>query len=151
MYKLEGRQNKVLEVEDSSVKIIRKGGVFASQREKTIPIRNISSVEVKKPGPFVVGFIQFSIAGGKSRDSSFSISGGAFEAVQDENSVVFEGDYNYKIALQVKDYIENYSDKENSQQPQLSVADELVKLKALLDADVISKEDFDNQKSKLLK
>ena len=60
LLRLEGRGNKTCHVEEKSVKIIKKAGIFASERIKTIPIRNITSVEVKKPGAMFNGFIQFS-------------------------------------------------------------------------------------------
>ena len=75
---LEGSQGKTLTVQGDVIRI-EKGGLLTGKREKTIPIRNVTSVEVKKPGGFA-GFIQFSIAGGKARDSSYSLSGGAVAA-----------------------------------------------------------------------
>src|ERR1022692_4487891 len=107
---LKGHQGKTVIVDGSSVKIIKEGWLLASKREKGILIRNVSSVEVKKPGVLIVGFIQFSIAGGAARDSSFKTTGGAFDAVKDENSVVFKDKESYDIALMIKRYIEEYSD-----------------------------------------
>ena len=108
MFILKGRQGKTVVLEGQTVKLIKKGGFFAARREKTLPIRNITSVEVKKPGAFVVGFIQFSIAGGFARDSSFTVTGGALGAVQDENSVVFADRKSYETALAIKEYVGNY-------------------------------------------
>jgi hypothetical protein len=86
---LKGTQGKTLTVASDTVRI-EKRGLITGKREKIIAIRNIVSVEVKKSGGFA-GFIQFAIAGGHARDSSFSFSGGAFDAAQDENSVLFTG------------------------------------------------------------
>jgi hypothetical protein len=111
-------------------------------------------VEVKKPGGFV-GFIQFSIAGGKARDSSYTLSGGAFDAVKDENSVVFNGQERYAIALKIKVYVESWSaegrTRAASQTPAaVSAADEIRKLKALMDDGLITAEEFDRKKKQLL-
>lgn len=107
---LHGNQGKTLFVAGGVVRIEKQGGMLTGKREKTIPIRNITSVEVKQPGAFV-GFIQFSIAGGRARDSSYTMTGGSFDAVQDENSVVFKGQEPYEMALKIKAYIENWSGK----------------------------------------
>ena len=49
----------------------------------------------------IVGFIQFSIAGGQVENSSYKTSGVAFDAVSDENSIVFTGTQSYEIALKI--------------------------------------------------
>lgn len=148
---LNGKQGKQIVVENATVKIVKKGGILSSKREKTIPIRNITSVEVKKPGALVVGFIQFSIAGGKARNSSFTFTGGAFDAVQDENSVIFQDKLSYETALEIKEYVENYSETQNVTAPaNNSPADEIVKLKNLLDQGIITQQEFDAKKRQLL-
>ena len=149
---LKGKQGKTLTVAGDVIKIAKQG-LLTGTREKTIPIRNITSVEVKKPGAFV-GFIQFSIAGGKARDSSYTLSGGAFDAVQDENSVVFNDNERYEVALKVKSYIESWSAKDaGTGAPAgspVSVADEIRKLKSLMDEGLISAADFEKKKQQLL-
>jgi hypothetical protein len=102
---LKGKQGKTVIVAGDVVRIVKEG-FFAGRNERTLPIRNISSVEVKKPGGFT-GFVQFSIAGGAVRDRSYTMTGGAFDAVQDENSVLFTGDAEYQLALRIKNYIES--------------------------------------------
>lgn len=148
---LNGRMGKSVVVQGSTVKIIKKKWVLASQRDKTLPIRNISSVEVKKPGALIVGFIQFSIAGGIARDGSFTTTGGAFDAVQDENSVVFADNASYLVALKIKEYVETYTER---RAPALasppSIPDEIAKFKALMDQGVISADDFERKKRQLL-
>ena len=44
---IQGSQGKTIILEDKTVRIIKTGWLFAAKREKTFPIRNISSVEVK--------------------------------------------------------------------------------------------------------
>jgi hypothetical protein len=157
MLELRCRQRKTVIVDGATIRIIKRGSLFAAQREKTFPIRNISSVEVKKPG-IAVGFIQFSIAGGAVRDSSFTLTGGAFDAVKDENSAVFTSKGAYQTALKIKEYVETYQahllaspGTSPSARPSVSsVADEIVKLKALMDQGVISPQEFETQKRRLL-
>lgn len=142
--------DKCLRVQGGTVKIIKKAGLFSAQREKVLPIRNISSVEVKEPG-FFVGFIQFSIAGGKARDSSYTLTGGSFDAVTDENSVVFNGKQNYQLAIQIRDYIQQYSQNSGAGADQsCSAADEIRKLKSLLDDGILTNDEFESKKKKLL-
>ena len=61
---LNGVLKKSVVVDGANIRIVREGGVFAAQRDKTIPIRNISAVDIKKPG-IMSGYIQFVLAGGK--------------------------------------------------------------------------------------
>ena len=151
-FTLEGLQGKSVIVDGNNIRIIKKGGIFSAQREKTLPIRNISSIEVKKPGSITSGFIQFSIAGGVSRDSSYKFTGGAFDAAQDENSILFIGAPNYEIALQIKTHIEFASETaaSTSQTTAFSAADEILKLKSLLDAGILTQDEFDAKKKQLL-
>ena len=151
MLTLKGRQGKTVVVEGSTVTISKKGSLFASKREKAIPIRNITSVEVKKPGALTAGFIQFSIAGGAARDSSFKVTGGAFDAASDENSVLFADKEAYEVALEIKKYVENHTEGAPAAAPaELSAADEIVKLKSLLDQGILSAEEFEAKKRQLL-
>lgn len=145
---LKGLGRKTVSVAGDSVKI-EKNGLLTSSREKTLPIRNISSVEVKKPG-FAAGFIQFSMAGGKSLDSSFKFTGGAHDAARDENSVVFSGDADYETALRIKAYVESWSSARSTTSASTSDADEIRKLKALLDEGVLTQEEFNHKKRRLL-
>jgi hypothetical protein len=147
---LKGKQGKTVIVTGDVVRIVKEG-FFTGRNERTLPIRNISSVEVKKPGGFT-GFIQFSIAGGAVRDRSYTLTGGAYDAVQDENSILFNGEQEYQLALRIKSYIESWSSAAG-QAPAVtatSVADEIRKLKSLLDEGVLSRDEFEQQKKKLL-
>ncbi len=145
-----GLQGKMVSVDGATIKMIKKGWGFATQREKALPIRNISSVEVKMPGAVMSGFIQFSIAGGAARNSSFTWTGGTFDAAQDENSVVFVGQNAYQIALKIKEYIETYQERASSSGSPVSAADEIVKLKALMDQGIITPEEFAIKKRRFI-
>jgi hypothetical protein len=147
---IQGRQGKSVILDDKTVIIVKKGGLLSAKREKTLPIRNISSVEVKKPGMAFAGYIQFSIAGGQSLNSSYKVSGGTLDAVKDENSVVFADVKSYNTAMEIKSYIESYSETSSTVINQSSGADEIIKFKKLLDNGVISKEEFESKKKQLL-
>jgi hypothetical protein len=114
---------------------------------KTIPMEAIQSVQFRKGGAFVNGFIQFGIMGGREKQ------GGVLAAVDDENSVVFSMDQNDK-AEEIKNYIEgiilNRSKGGQTVVQQASAADEILKFKNLLDAGVITQEEFDAKKKALL-
>lgn len=155
--KIVGAVQKSIILEQNLVRIVRDESLTGSRREKAIPIKQISGVEVKEPGVFVKGFIQIQTPGQRVSSSSFTYTGGAFGAVSDENSVLFMEDKDYKTALKMKEYIESYREPptviitEATAAPSvLSVADEIVKLKELLDAGTITQSEFDKQKSKLL-
>ena len=141
---LHGGHGKTLFVSRDSIRIVQEH--LSERHDKGIPIRNIASVEVKKPGAFD-GFIQFSIPGGKAHDSSHTFTGGAFDAARDENSVTFSGSDEYDIALKIKVYIESWAEHG---QPPFAVADEIRKLKALLDEGVLTAEEFAGKKKQLL-
>lgn len=149
---LEADQGKTLIVDGDSIRILKKQSFFSEAREKSISIRHITSVEVKRPSTFV-GFIQFSLAGGVAKSSSYTVTGGAMDAVKDENAVVFMGEDKYQLALKVKSYIDSWSDQS---QPSIkpddasSFVDEIRKLKGLFDDGIISQEDFERGKNKLL-
>ena len=68
--------------------------------------------------------------------------------------MIFPADKNAR-AKEIRDYIEKIIRKQNSPQspppaPPVSVADELLKFKQLLDMGAISQSEFDAQKKKLL-
>jgi len=149
---LHGGQGKTLFVSHDSIRIVQEH--LNERRDKAILIRHITSVEVKKPGAFD-GFIQFSIAGGTPHDSSFTLTGGAFDAARDENSVTFGGMEAYDIALKIKVSIESWTPTGASAgrghgEPPFSAADEIRKLKALLDEGVLTPEEFAAKKTQLL-
>jgi hypothetical protein len=147
---LKALQGKTVIVTEDSIRIEKEGGFFAVKRDKTIPIRQITSVEVKQPSR-VVGFIQFSIAGGKTYNSSFTVTGGAYEAVADENAATFLSDECYNIALEIKQHIESWSQPGEIKVNSPSPADELVKYADLLERGLLTREEFDEKKKHLMR
>lgn len=132
-------------VYDDHVEINRSK--FFASGVKSIPFSSIKSVQFKEAGTLLNGFLQFGVLGG------LEARNGIYDAASDENSVVFPADKNER-AKAIRDYIENIIKKHASPIPVpsagISVADELLKFKQLLDMGVISQSEFDAQKKKLL-
>lgn len=136
-----------IEVNGDSITITPKGFLSVMNKgmsgSKTIKIKNIISVQIKKPG-LSNGYIQFGMAG-DSRSSQ-----GVLNATRDENSVLFVKKY-YNDMLELKEYIENYQDPHILNIPSnSSVADELMKLTQLLKEGAISHEEFELLKAKIM-
>ena len=93
MIVMHGLQHKAIGVGDGIVVIKREKSLFTAERRKVIPIASISAVELKKPGAIINGYIQIQIAGQMSKDSSTSLTGGAIDAANDENSVLFTSEF----------------------------------------------------------
>lgn len=139
-----------LKVTDKAITITRKGFMSLSTHglkgDKTIPLKNITSVQLKKPG-LTSGYIQFGVLG------SIENKGGIFGATQDENTIMFLK-ANYNDMLELKEYIESYEDSSkmagNSMPVEKSAAEEVKELKELLDMEIITQEEFDTKKRELL-
>jgi hypothetical protein len=108
---------------------------------------------------FLVGFIQFTIPGGRE------CLAGQAGADKDENTITFKSKDQMPDAQKVHDLIlelkrkakeppsssgPNDSTRKASHGPPASVADELRKLKTLMDEGVLTPEEFEIQKQKLL-
>lgn len=148
---IHGQQNKTIKVKDGKVKIIKGASLFNSPREKVIPAANITGVEVKKPGSWINGFIQIQTAGQISANSEGTYTGGTRDAIFDENSVVFAGEDNYRIALEMQKHIlDCLSSTRNGTGSGISAADEILKFKKLMEDGVITSEEFEKKKRQLL-
>lgn len=137
----------IITYDSDKITITRKGALnFMNQGikgVKTIPLKSITSIQLKKPG-MTNGYIQFGVLGGLESKS------GVFNATQDENTVMFSKKC-YDDMVELKENIEKIIfSKSFDDQPVSSVADELLKLKQLLDAGVLTADEFEQQKIKLL-
>ena len=116
--------------------------------KKHIPFNSITSIQVKNAGFVARGYIQFTIPGGiESR-------GGLFEALLDENTFAFGEDNNNRVAV-IKNYIEaRIKELRNPPPSQVtastSLADELAKLAALKNQGLLSDEEFQAAKRRLI-
>ena len=130
--------------------VIRRKGALATMShgftgDKEILIRNITGVQLKPGSAMLNGYIQFTIPGGNESKR------GIGAATQDENTVMFHKNEN-EVAKSIKDKIEQIQMDMNKPQAVAasSPVDEIRKLKTLLDDNIITQEEFDEKKSKLL-
>ncbi|MEY4559079.1 MAG: hypothetical protein RLZ82_94 [Actinomycetota bacterium] len=132
------------------IAISRKGAVgFLTQGlkgTKEIPLRAISSIQLKKAGMLTNGYIQFATGAGESK-------GGIQAAVKDENSVIFTIDSNDEFA-ELKDLltqaIHEPGSSGNSSKSTASSAEQLEKLAKLLEQGLLTKAEFMAEKKRIL-
>ncbi len=113
---------------------------------KTIPIHSISAIQFKRAGA-MRGYIQFTIPGG------LESKGGMFDAVADENTFLFDEQNNAQVEV-AKNYIESRMKEIRSPQPTNTVTpslgDELTKLAALKNQGLLTDEEFQAAKKRLI-
>lgn len=115
-----------------------------SKGEKSIPIKSITAIQIKPPR-LTTGYIQFAYSGASES------KGGIMDAVKDENTITFSSKKDFEQAKELKALIESLQNKDS--QPETSNtsdADELIKFKELLDAGVITEEEFEAKKKQIL-
>ena len=140
--------NKVnISIDDNTLTINRKGFIsFGNglRGEKTIPLSNITAVQLKKPG-MMHGYLQFSING------SVEAKGDVMQLLKDENTIVFSGKH-LDDMLELKYLIETSHAPVTiaSTSSPVSDASQIKEFKALLDDGIISQEEFDQKKKQLL-
>jgi len=138
----------MLEVFEDKLAITPKGlsGFFfrGLKGTKTIPFFAISAIQFKKSG-LTKGYLQFTLPGGNESKR------GVYAAVSDENTFMFAGQN--KIAIEIKDYIEKRMHE--LRQPQSttsnhSIADELQKLVDIKAKGILSEEEFQAAKRRII-
>lgn len=149
-----GRTGRVT-FDGAAVTIYREG--FAARTtvgrgQKSIPVSGIVSVQWKSASAFAVGYIQFETAGQGGTASKFGRQG--FDAVKDENSVVFlkkaEPEFAaLRDAVQAAVAAGSQSTMRIPSAPG-SLADELAKLNELAAQGVLSPQEFAAAKQRLL-
>ena len=157
-YRLAAHTGTTLEVYDSYVilNFMRTGGLGTVTANiysggatggKRINFSDITAIQFKEPAGVTVGFIQFAYPG------SGEFRGSVADAINDENSIPVSPQ-NFALAKEIIDFIESKRSVQRAPQPaavqQVSAADELTKFKSLLDAGVITQEEFDAKKKQLL-
>jgi hypothetical protein len=113
--------------------------------EKQIPYSAISAIQTKRPG-IVSGYIQFTISGGKEGRK------GLFEATSDENTLMFTDRSEFERA---KEFIETKIRQSRSRPVEVTASehspiDQIEKLASLLDRGLLTRDEFDIQKAKIL-
>ena len=153
IYDLVGCRGRTMQVFENKCIISTKAGVGSfitgnvSDGAKTIYYSDVIGVQCKKAG-FQIGYLQLETA-----SSTMNNKGDNFF---NENSFTFEEALNYQID-EVADYIRKKIEEAKQQKTApvmvagaLSPADELKKFKELLDAGIITQEEFDAKKKQLL-
>jgi hypothetical protein len=114
---------------------------------KTIPFGSITGIQFKEAGAVFSGYIQFTIPGGNES------KGGVFSAASDENTFMFAEKKNNELAIKIKEYIESAVLKLRAPQHQTSasnLSDEIQKLARLKEQGILSDEEFQSAKKKLI-
>ncbi|MBR7071824.1 MAG: SHOCT domain-containing protein [Clostridia bacterium] len=133
----------VLTAKKNAVSLLITNKFFAG--DKKFYYSDLTSVQFRDPGLITDGYMEFEYPGSRSGNSS-----GAYTS---ENAIAFTKKdlekmkeiYNY-----VDGKIREYKNKGNETVQQLSPADELKKFKELLDAGIITQDEFDAKKKELL-
>ncbi len=159
VYRVQGAVGKSLTVYNNKCIITTKTTVRSviagnfTDGEKTIYYADLTGVQFRKCSALLLGYLQFENASGQRN------RGGNDWAANhnSENSFTFEASINelmQEIADFIKGKVEEY--KEGNHTPQATVAqqsssaDEVLKLKQLLDMGIITQEEFDQKKKELL-
>lgn len=159
VFELNSGVGDVLKLYDDRLVITQEGIMGAISRGlsggKTIYYCDISSVQFKEAG-WTAGFIEFTFPGSNDRP------GGSIFGMGNENRFSFsyptlgaQKELNIearKAKEIIEDKIRQYKENKNQINSQvfISVADEIKKLKELLDSGIISQEEFNNKKRQLL-
>lgn len=128
--------------------ILERTGLFRSRGNVEIPIKNITAIRFREATMVRSGFIEFTFSGGQEGSSRFGA------AANNENALVFtrqqERDFikAKKMIEQYKAELEAAPTKE--QTISASLADQIRELAKLRDEGVISNDEFETAKKKLL-
>jgi len=142
-YALSGRTSDLL-VDDSGVHIKLKG---LRRGEKTIPFSQVVAVSIKKPSFASGGYIFFQTIGSRGSSRFNSV----VDIATDENAIFFGGKENFTLAAEIKQSIEQIlSSAPVGSGSASDYTEELKSLKALADEGVITQEEFEEKKHKLL-
>jgi Short C-terminal domain/Domain of unknown function (DUF4429) len=141
-----------LELADDKVIIRRRGvaNMLASglNGERMINISTLTGIQMKPGGLFSPGYILFSYAGSKP------FVGGVFAATQDPDAFIFGQELNEQVAefkAKVEKIMQNSRQTTSAVTMPENLADELRKLADLKQQGILSEEEFDAAKKKLLK
>ena len=145
--------NGTLVVKENTIEIIRSGinaRLLGLRGNKEILIKNITSIQFKKPGLLTNGFIQFAFSG------SSESKGGVLDATKDENSVVFTKS-ELKNFERLKDIINekrnnahNFEAVPQPSQHQDDIYTQIEKLNGLKEKGIINNDEFEAKKKQLL-
>lgn len=140
-----------LRVYENKVEINKKGSGFITGNTcKTLAMANIISVSFTPSTMWARGFIEFTVPGGKD-------SANIEQALRNENALPLAAAGQNEEAMKIKAYVEeqimklaNNKGGTTIVQQATSPAEELKKMKELLDMGIITQEEFDAKKKQLL-
>lgn len=151
IYIMKGVQD-TLEVFDDHITITPKGvlGFMGKGMKgtKEIPLQSITAIQFKEAGGVFSGYIQFTILGGNEN------KGGLMAATKDENTFVFARKKNNPLALEIKTHIDSALRKLRTPQTNSSttnISDELQKLAELNEQGILSDEEFQAAKKRVIR
>lgn len=136
-------------IDDQFIRIARRGlfnRASGLTGEKVISLESITSVQFKAPS-LQAGYIQFTIPGGGDEKK------GVNRASTDEKAILFSKK-ELRMAEEIRNYVESYLTKKEANKfiaSDQSISDELRKLAALRDEGILTDDEFQEQKQKLLK
>lgn len=142
--------NGTVWLDDDQIRIRHRG--FAnfltqgSHGEKTIPLRNITAVQLKQAG-WTAGYIQFTLVGGIDRP------GGVMEATKDENAVLFLKEQQAgfeKLKAEVEARVRAIHSSPQGAATGPGLAEELERLAGLVERGFLTREEFEAKKANLL-
>lgn len=131
-----------MELLDNSTLRIQKGKKDAG---RTIKLADVVSVTLKKPGLTMAGCLHVQVLGAKT----YSAVANATHYATDMNAICFRKK-EYDSAVAFKDALDAAIASKGDDRQQTTSADELRQLKQLLDDGIITQEDFDRKKEKIL-
>lgn len=150
IHSMKGVQD-LIEVFDDKLLITPKGVLGFLNKglkgTKTIPFASIQAIQFREAGVIVSGYIQFTIAGGNES------KGGVLSAAKDENTFMFAQAKNNAAAKQIVSFIEASVASLRSPPKTVrgtSLSDELKGLAKLRDDGVLTNEEFQAAKRKLI-
>lgn len=156
VYTIDGVRGRHIDIYKDKVVITVKvtlGSIIthnATDGEKTIYYSDCIGVQFKQ-SKFAIGYLQLETASSSGNNKNSNFFG--------ENSFTFDTSViSNERMIEVSNYVKSRVDAVKKGEPATvatknigSVADELLKLKQLLDMGVLTQEEFDEQKTKLLK
>lgn len=140
----------IVVLEDDKITIKRKGFMALMNHglkgEKTIMLNSISGIQYKASG-IAAGYLQIVVIG------SYESKRGLQDALKDENTIGFAGGEYNKQALEIKSFLETYIANKNQTNYTVKESDkydQLSKIKKLLNDGVLTQEEFEEEKRKIL-
>jgi hypothetical protein len=138
-------RSQTVRVENDALVIKYAAWAHGFKGEKRIPFSSIASVQFREPGFMTIGYIQLGIVG------ALEAGGGLMNAMHDENTVAFEK-RDLEAFKRLRDMVERRSAdaRKPAIAPSSSTADEIAKLAELRAAGVLTEEEFQTLKGKLI-